>query len=175
MSINRFHKSSVLVAAIAACAVTGAGCSSTADHEEGSMASTVTITDQWANSAEEGMAAVFGTFANTGHHDARIVSGTSPLADRVEVHEVVTGTTGDKTMQTKEGGLTVPAGGTHELVPGGDHLMLMDLRQPLHPGADVEVTVQFEDGSTLPVVAQIRDFAGGGEEYSGGASHHDHG
>ena len=35
------------------------------------MASNVTFKNQWASSAETGMAAVFGTFANTGHHDAR--------------------------------------------------------------------------------------------------------
>lgn len=175
MSVNRIHKTTGMVAAIAAGAVLGAGCSPAADHHDEPMAATVTFEDQWANAADSGMAAVFGTFTNTGHHDARIVSGTSPLAGRVEVHEVVADGTGAKTMQTKDSGLTIPAGGSHELVPGGDHLMLMDLRQPLHPGAEVEVTVEFEDGSTLPVTAQIRDFAGGGEEYRGDTAHHDHG
>ncbi len=68
-------------------------------------------------------------------------------------------------MRPKTGGLTVPAEGAHELVPGGDHLMLMDLTQPLQPGAEVALTVVFEDGSELPVTAQVRDFAGGNEEY----------
>ena len=145
------------------------------------MASTVTMKNQWASSADAGMSAVFGTFANTGHHDAVIVSGNSPVAGRVEVHEVVPDAAGIKTMRPKAGGLAVPAGGTRELIPGGDHLMLMDLNGPLQPGADVALTVVFDDGSTLPVTAQVRDFAGGNEEYtpgsteSGSSSHSGHG
>lgn len=129
------------------------------------MAADVSVRDQWASAAMTGMAAVFGTFANTGHHEARIVSGASPVAGRVEVHEVSADSNGTKTMHPKAGGIVIPAGGTHELVPGGDHLMLMDLKAPLSPGADVPVTVTFEDGSTMDVTAQIRDFAGANEDY----------
>ena len=129
------------------------------------MAAEVTVRDQWASATDSGMAAVFGTFANAGHHQARIVSGASPVAGRVEVHEVTADATGTKTMHPKAGGIVVPAAGTHERAPGGDHLMLMDLKAPLSPGADVPVTVTFEDGSTLDVTAQIRDFAGANEDY----------
>lgn len=143
------------------------------------MADGVTMTNQWAGAAETGMTAVFGSIENSGSGEARIVGGSSPVADRVEVHEVVPDATGTNIMRPKEGGLTVPAGGTRELIPGGDHLMLMDLTQPLLPGADVELTVEFADGSTLPVTAQVRDFAGGHEHYSpDGDAHgaaHDHG
>ncbi|MCV7282473.1 copper chaperone PCu(A)C [Mycolicibacterium flavescens] len=155
------------------------GCTTHGQHDEASMASTVTIADQWASSADSGMAAVFGTFTNTGHHDARVVSGYSDVAERVEVHEVSAGTDGAKTMRPKEGGLVIPADGSHDLVPGGDHLMLMDLKQPLPPGSEVALSVEFEDGSTLPVTAQVRDFAGADEEYQpstgGSGPHRDHG
>ncbi|KUI38642.1 hypothetical protein AU197_22830 [Mycobacterium sp. IS-1590] len=159
-------------------AILVAGCTTHGQHDEGPMASEVTLSDQWASSAETGMAAVFGTFTNAGHHDARIVSGRSDAAGRVEVHEVASDA-GAKTMRPKDGGLVVPAGGSHALVPGGDHLMLMDLEQPLLPGSEVTLTVEFEDGSTLPVTAQVRDFAGANEDYrpsaGGSAPHHDHG
>jgi hypothetical protein len=149
-------------------------CTSPASHDEASMADTVTIGEQWASSADMGMAAVFGTFTNSGHHEARVVAGRSPAAGRVEVHEVTADGTGVKTMRPKAGGLAIPAGGTHDLVPGGDHLMLMDLTQPLLPGAEVTLTVEFEDGSTLPVTAQVRDFAGADEVYDPSTAH-DHG
>lgn len=157
------------------------GCTSPAGHDEAPMADTVTFGEQWASSADTGMAAVFGTFTNSGHHEARIVAGSSPAARRVEVHEVTADATGAKTMRPKAGGVSIPAGGTHGLVPGGDHLMLMDLTEPLQPGADVTVTVEFEDGSTLPITAQVRDFAGADEEYHPAAGsdqpsmRHDHG
>lgn len=168
---------STLAALLALCAVLGSACTPVDEHHDEPMADSVTMTNQWVGSAESGMAAVFGSVANTGHHDVRIVSGTSPVAGRIEVHEVVPDASGAKTMRPKEGGLTVPAGETRELIPGGDHLMLMDLKMPLEPGADVPLTVVFDDGSTLPVTAQVRDFAGANEEYSpgdgeGGAPHH---
>lgn len=171
----------MLGAALAAAALVSSGCTSSPEHHDETMASAVTIKDQWASSADAGMAAVFGTLTNTGHHEASIVSGDSPLAGRVEVHEVTPDATGAKAMHPKEGGIVVPAEGTHDLVPGGDHIMLMDLREPLKPGASVDLTVVFEDGSTLPVTAQIRDFAGANEDYQPnnepptGMPHHDHG
>ncbi len=70
--------------------------------------------------------------------------------------EVVSDGGGSKTMRPEEGGLTIAAGGTHELVPGGDHPMLMDLKAPPQPGADVPVSLMLDDGSSLPVTAQVR-------------------
>ena len=166
MSDNRIRTAFGI--ALAVCTL--AGCSASSDDHQELMASTVTVGNQWASSAETEMAAVFGTFSNTGGHDARIVSGDSPLAGRVEVHEVAPDASGAMTMRPKADGLVVPAGGTRELIPGGDHLMLMDLKQPLQPGADVTLTVVFEDGSTMPVTAQIRDFVGANEEYTPGGT-----
>ena len=173
MSDNRIRRSVSTV--FAACVLFGTGCS--ADEHREPMASTVAVENQWASSADTGMAAVFGTITNTGGHEIRIVSGESPIAGRVEIHEVVPDASGAMTMRPKEGGFTVPANGSRELIPGGDHLMLMDLKQPLQPGADVSLTVVCEDGSTLPVTAQVRDFAGANENYtpggpSAGGGHH---
>lgn len=161
----------------AAVALAGSACTAPAEHHDEKQAEAVSFLDQWVTAADTGMAAVFGTVNNTGHHDAHIVAGSSPVAGRVEIHEVVGDPGGTKTMRPKADGLTVAAGATHELAPGGDHLMLMDLTHALQPGADVPVTVEFEDGSTLTFNAQVRDFAGGNEEYSPGAAapHHDHG
>lgn len=153
-------------------ALLATGCTSpTAEHSDHAMASEVVLEEQWASAGDGEMAAVFGTLVNHGHHEARIVSGSSPAAGHVEVHEVA-GEAGTKTMRPKEGGIVLPAGGSHELAPGGDHLMLMDLTAPLSAGSDIALTVQFEDGSTLPVTVQVRDFAGANEEYQPGHNGH---
>jgi copper(I)-binding protein len=109
------------------------------------MADAVAVHDAWAAATEHGMAAVFGTVVNDGADEVRVTSGSSPAAGIVEVHEVV-GAAGAKTMRPKDGGLVIPGGGHHELVPGGDHLMLMDLTAPLHPGDEVTVTLIFQEG-----------------------------
>ena len=72
-------------------------------------------------------------------------------------------------MQPKQGGFALAADSDIELAPGADHLMLMDLTAKLMPGSDVEITVSFDDGSTLPITAQVRDFPGADEHYDPGA------
>lgn len=150
-------------------------CTSTGHDAGATMASRVTVEDQWARAADTGMTAVFGTFTNTGGAEVHIVGAESPSAARVEIHEIARSGDGANTMRPKAGGITIAPGRSHELAPGGDHLMLMDLAGPLRPGTDVEVTVAFGDGSTLPVTAQVRDFAGADEEYSSGDHQHGHG
>lgn len=54
------------------------------------------------------------------------------------------------------GSLTVPAGGQLVLKPGGDHLMLMDLKRPLKPGERVPLLLVAPDGRTLTVSATVR-------------------
>ena len=73
------------------------------------MADAVSVQDQWASAGDGQMAAVFGTLVNGGTAEARIVSGSSPAAGMVEVHEV-SGPTGGKTMRAKDGGLVLPPG-----------------------------------------------------------------
>lgn len=151
--------------------VAATGCTSTdKQHDTATAAKTVTVSDQWVKAADTGMTGVFGTFKNSGHHEARIVSATTPVAGKVELHEVVAQPGGGSTMRAKEGGFVIPARGDHVLAPGSDHIMLMDLTKPLTVGSDVTVTVQFDDGSSLPFTAQVRDFRGAGENYQPGGS-----
>ena len=155
-----------------------AGCSKTETAPKASDASdaakVVTIGDQWVKAADSGMTGVFGTLKNSGKDEVTVVSATSPAAGRTELHEVA-GTPGSMTMRPKEGGFTIPAGGSHALAPGADHLMLMDLKAPLPVGTDVEITLTFKDGSTLPFTAQVRTFPGADENYQPGPHAGQHG
>ncbi|WP_078322649.1 copper chaperone PCu(A)C [Mycobacteroides chelonae] len=152
----------VIPAAVALSLLAGCSARESTSATQATQASTVTITDQWAKSApDRSMTSVFGTVHNNGSSEARIVSATSPAARSVELHEVTPG----GLMRPKEGGVAIPANGEHKLSPGGDHVMLMGLTTPLRPGQDVVITLAFQDGSTKPLTAQIRDFAGGNENY----------
>lgn len=166
------HVAALLAAALLAGSV--AGCSprtespSTAGAADSAAA--VTVSDQWVKAADTGMTGVFGTLKNSGATDVSVVSASSPAAGKVELHEVV-GQPGSTTMQPKAGGFTIPAGGTHVLAPGGDHIMLMDLIRPLRAGDDVEITLALADGSASAFTAQVREFAGAGENYQPGGGH----
>lgn len=125
----------------------------------------LTLVDPWVKVAPSGMTAVFGTLKNGSGTDVVVVSGSSPAASMVELHEVAM-VDGAMKMRPKEGGFTVPAGGTHELKPGGDHIMLMGLTGPIAAGQTVAVTLTTKDGATLAATALAKDFAGGNETYA---------
>ncbi|MEP7112014.1 MAG: copper chaperone PCu(A)C [Ilumatobacteraceae bacterium] len=55
--------------------------------------------------------------------------------------------------------IIVPAGGTVALAPGGYHIMLMDLVQPLAVGSTMDVTLSFETTGDKVVTASVRDTA----------------
>lgn len=137
-----------------------AACSSGGDGGAG-----VSVTDAWVKAAEDGMTGVFGTVVNDTDEDVVLVAGTSPAAARVELHTTAMGEDGSMVMTPVEDGFLVPANDTHTLEPGADHVMLMDLVGPLEPGAEVELELRTADGETIDVVATVRTFAGGQEEY----------
>jgi periplasmic copper chaperone A len=151
--------------ALAACAPSGAA---DAPAPAPTGAGALSVSDPWVKAADGDMTAAFGTLTNSSDAQVRVVSATSDAASSVELHETATGADGAMVMQEKEGGILLAPGATHELAPGGDHLMLMGLTAPVLPGQDVTVTLTTEDGSTFELTAPARSFAGANEEYGGG-------
>ena len=68
----------------------------------------------------------------------------------------------DRMTMRRVAKLQVPAGEEVALKPGGTHLMLMELRQPLRDGDEVELVLRFGDGTerrTLVTVAEERSLS----------------
>ncbi|SRR5690606_4162670 len=136
---------------------------------EGGTEGALTVEEAWVRAADDGMTAAFGVLVNSTDEDVRVVAAESPASAAVELHEVAV-VDGEMAMREKDGGFAVPAGSEHVLEPGGDHLMLIDLAAPLEPGDDVEVILTLEDGTTVELTAQAKDFSGADEEYAPGES-----
>jgi len=84
----------------------------------------------------------YAVIVNGGRADDRLLGGTTPVAERVEVHRMsMEG--GIMRMRPVEGGLAVPASGRVALKPGSYHLMLMGLKRPLRRGETVPLTLRF--------------------------------
>ena len=132
-----------------------------------SPAAAVTATDMWVKTADKGMSAAFGTLANTTGREIVIVSAATPASPMVELHEVV-GTGGEMKMQPKSGGFAIPAHGSLELKPGGYHIMLMNIAEPIEPGDGVAFTLKLKDGSEVTFTALAKTFNGGNETYRPG-------
>ena len=96
----------------------------------------------------------FMTITNRGSDDDRLIGAASDAAGRMEIHEMTMD--GDvMKMRELENGLTVPAGQTVTLQPGGFHVMFMDLAGPLIEGKSVAVTLTFEQSGEIEVIMPI--------------------
>lgn len=84
----------------------------------------------------------------------RLIGGSSPVAARVEVHEMKMDGEVMK-MRKLADGVKIPAGGTIELAPGGMHLMLLEIKQPLKQGEDVPVTLEFEKAGKVELKLHV--------------------
>ncbi|WP_102192966.1 copper chaperone PCu(A)C [Microbacterium aurantiacum] len=131
----------------------------------------VTIEDAWVKSAAEGMSAAFGTLVNSGDEDVTVVSVESDASPMLELHETVENEAGEMIMREIEGGFVIPAGGELALEPGGSHIMLMSLTEPLQAGDEATFTLTFSDDSTYEFTAPVKDFSGANENYEDGDDH----
>jgi copper(I)-binding protein len=127
------------------------------------------ITQPWSRATPGGakIGGGFLTIENKGAAPDRLVSVAGDVAGRVEIHEMAMNN-GVMTMRPLDKGLTIEPGKTVKLAPGGYHLMLMDLKNPLKQGDKVPLTLEFEKAGK---VALSLDVQGVGAQAPAG---HDH-
>ena len=131
-------------------------------------ASPLTLSDGWVKSAQSGMSAAFGTLSNPTTKPIRVVAAITPYSP-TQLHEVVD-KGGEMVMQQVQGGLVIPAGGSLELKPGGNHVMLMKLNHAIKAGSMVPVTFVTADGGLLKTKVLAKVFTGANETYDASSS-----
>ena len=112
----------------------------------------------------------FLTIKNSGGADDRLVAVESPVAGRVEIHEMAMENDVMK-MRKLDDGVVIPAGETVELKAGGLHLMFMQVSKPFAEGETVPVTLVFEKAGKVDAKLAVGTAAGGAAA-AGGNSHH---
>lgn len=106
----------------------------------------VTITEAWVRGTVP-MQQASGAFMQlSSDKDARLIAAKSPVANVVEIHEMVMDNNIMKMRQVP--GLNIVPGRVLELKPGGYHVMLIELQQQLKAGDVVPITLVFEDTAT---------------------------
>jgi len=63
---------------------------------------------------------------------------------------------GTMVMQQQES-IPIPAGDSVELKPGGLHVMLIELRQDLKPGDELELILNFQNAGEMEYKVTIRE------------------
>jgi copper(I)-binding protein len=95
------------------------------------------------------------TIENKGSAPDRLVGVSAEVAGKVEVHQMAMNN-GVMTMRPLDNGLTIDPGKTVKLAPGGYHLMMFDLKNPLKQGDKVPVTLDFEKAGKVNVVLDVQ-------------------
>lgn len=115
--------------------------------------------------------AAFFTLHNMGDTDDTLISATSDVAQRVELHTHIEDTQGLLRMVEVEDGFPIAAGETLALERGGQHIMFMGLNQSFEQGDEIEVTLTFENAEPMTVTIPVDLERTGGH---GGHGSHDH-
>ena len=117
----------------------------------------VKVDGAWVRATVQGQKGTGAFMSITATEGARLVSVSSSAAGVAEVHEMKT--ENDIMKMRAVPFVDLPAGHAVEFKPGGYHIMLMDLKQPLPVGSKLPLTLVFKDAKgvqsklelTLPV------------------------
>jgi hypothetical protein len=114
------------------------------------------IDHPWTRPTPEGVKVGAGylVIRNRGKSPDRLVSASSPIAGKVEIHQTSI-KDGVVTMRQIEDGLKVAPGKSVEFKPRGLHLMLHELKQPLKQGDKFPATLVFEKAGAVNVEFQV--------------------
>lgn len=103
----------------------------------------VQIVGGWVRSTVPGQKGTGAFMQITARQSMRLVGVKSAVAAVSEVHEMKM--EADVMKMRQVNGVDLPAGVAVELKPGGFHVMLMDLKQPILPNSTVPLTLLFRD------------------------------
>ena len=107
------------------------------------------------------VAGAFMAIANQGKDPDRLIKVASPAAGLVQIHEMAVD--GGVMKMRAVQGVDLKPGATTELRPGGFHVMLEGLKQPLKQGERIPLTLTFEKAGSIEVMVDV--------EAMGAASH----
>jgi hypothetical protein len=118
----------------------------------------VTATEVWVRATVPKQTATGAFMKLRSTTDVALVSAASPVANIVELHQMVM--SGNVMAMRAIDELPLPTGKTVELKPGGYHVMLMELVKPLNAGDKVPITLTIRGPGSkevkLNVTAEVR-------------------
>lgn len=125
--------------------------------------SSAEVSDVWARTSANMQDAGAAYMTISGGSDDDALTGASvdsSIAARAELHEtsMIEGEEGaDMMMMTPVVSIAVPAGDEVVMEPGGYHVMLFQLAEPLVAGNEFTMTLHFENEGDRDVTVEVRD------------------
>ena len=122
----------------------------------GFKAGNIEVEHPWsrATAASTSTGVVYMVLNNEGKEPDRLVSATTPAADKVELHTQVSdnGVMRMRPVDTVE----IAPGSSTRLKPGALHMMLVGLKQPLKKGKAFPLTLTFEKAGSVTVQVAVQ-------------------
>ena len=131
----------------------------------------ISISNPWARPtiAASTTSAGYVTIRNSGAKADRLLAAKTEFAQSVEIHTHIMD--GDIARMRRVEAVDVPAGQTVAFNPGGLHLMVLGLKQPLKEGESLPLTLVFETAGEIKVTAAVRKSAPAAPAAAGGHHH----
>ncbi len=124
-------------------------------HAQTAGQNTIIVERPWARATPAGArtGAVYVTLINNGSSNDSLLSAATPVADQVQFHSASeeNGVSRMREMRTVE----VTPGARVAFSPGGLHIMVVGLKQPLKEGQSFPLTLNFEKAGKIDVMVPI--------------------
>ncbi|MFY0676906.1 MAG: copper chaperone PCu(A)C [Neptuniibacter sp.] len=114
--------------------------------------------------------AAFMQLNNSGSEQVALISASSSIAKNVELHNHINADGVMKMRQVDK--VNIAANGTASLQPGGYHIMLIGLNQDLTEGQEIDLKLQFSDGSEQALTIPVQKVMTGMKNHNHGHHHH---
>lgn len=120
-----------------------------------SDANTIAVQEAWARPSigPSGSSALYFTLIGSGNPD-RLVGVSTPAAAQADLHETINDNGVMKMRGVKE--VAIERDKPVRFAPGGYHVMLMGLKQPLKAGDSIPVTLRFEHAPPVTVNVPVQ-------------------
>ncbi|MFN8459352.1 MAG: copper chaperone PCu(A)C [Anaerolineae bacterium] len=142
----------LLVVIVTAC---GGAAPTPAAQKAGTQENTITVSDLAARATTQN-GAVYMKLTNNGQSDDALISVKTDVAKTAELHETKMGEN-DVMQMSPVPKISIPAGGSVTLQPGGLHVMLMGMQKQLAAGDKISLTLTFEKAGSQTVEAEVKE------------------
>ncbi len=131
----------------------------------------IAVSEPWARASAPAArnGAAYMVVTNSGAEPDRIVAAQSPVAEKAELHTHLMD--GGVMKMRPVDAFEVAPGEPAVLRPGGMHVMLLGLKQPLTQGSRFPVTLTFAKGGTVTVDVAVQSAAAMGPEAGATVNH----
>lgn len=129
----------------------------------------IQVTDAWVREVPPAstVTAAYLKITNEGDKADKLTGVSSAIAGSAQIHTTSVDDKGVAKMEMQDS-IDIPAGETVALEPGGTHIMLIDLKEPVMGKDEVELDLTFENAGEVEVKAHVM----GLDDDNGGHDHH---